>query len=204
VAAPGSPRSDTPAPRTTAPLVEERAPRDSEDARRAALSRQLANYQPLLDRLHFTVEQRQTFNELLAVNLRHQADLHEVARTQGTRPVDADIEALRAEADEELSTRIRAAFGPAVQDEFDHFNKTGPMREFVHHLAEALAVTPTPLSPSQSEHLVEILAQHNRRSDGSIVENPREFEVEAAISDPQNPLSSPQNAVLRQLPAQLH
>jgi RNA polymerase sigma factor (sigma-70 family) len=202
VAGAGSVRAALPT-RLAPSQTEEREPRDSEEARRATFERQLRSYTPLLDKLNLTTEQRTTFNQLLAANLQRHADIGEVGRTRGTRPVDVDIEALGAEADAELSARVRASFGPAVANALEHFNQTGPVREFVHHLADALAATTEPLAPAQREQLVELIARHSHAIDGRIQGSPRDLDIEAAIRDGENPLSPLQVAVLRQLRASL-
>jgi hypothetical protein len=181
----------------------ERERRESDEVRRAAFARQLAGYQPLLEKLALTVEQRATFNDLLAANLQRHADLREVGRAQGARPVDVDIEALEAEADAALSARIGASFGSAVQAAFLHFEKTGPVREFVHHLHDALATTATPLTPSQDDQLVELIAQHSRGADGRVTRNPRGLAVDAALGDPRCALAPAQADALRRVVAEL-
>lgn len=184
----------------TAP-VQSLEPRDTPAVRSAELARALNNYQPLIEKLNLTTGQRASFNQLLTAHLLRQTDIREVGRTQGTRPVDVDIDALETEADADLSNRVRDTFGAPIQAAFDHFNETAPVREFVHHLTEALATTTTPLLPAQAEQLVEIIAQHSRTPDGRIVRNPRELGVEAAINDSRNPLSPAQSATLRRLQA---
>ncbi len=198
-AQPQSPQSTTTVSRRDLPAAEIAEPRESTAAQQASLLRQLAGYQPFFEKLHLTADQRDVFKELLAAHLQRQADIDEIGRTQGARPVDADLEAMRAESDAQLSARVQAAFGPAVADRFKHFNETAPVREFVYHLTEALANTATPLSDEQREQLIEHIANHSRNAEGQITRDPHALEIETTIRDGQNPLSPPQIAALRRL-----
>ena len=180
---------------------EEREPRDSVEVRRGELKRQLANFRSLLEELNLTSEQREVFDTLLTANFERHSDLREFARTQGARPADLDVNALGAQADAELATQIRTAFGNSVYAAFEHFNETGPMREFTHHLAVALAPSPDPLSSTQVEQLVEILASHSRAADGHISGDPWALDLEATVADARQVLTATQLAALRQLHA---
>ncbi len=181
------------------PLHEEREPQESIDKRRAELEHRVAGYRPLFEKLHLAPEQQQSFTALLKANLQRHADLREFARTDGARPVDPDVNALDAQADAELATQIRTTFGDSIYAAFDHFNDTGPMREFTHHLTEALAVTSDPLNSVQAGQLVEILALHSRGADGRVSGDPRALDIEAAVVDAQRILTPSQIAALRQL-----
>jgi RNA polymerase sigma factor (sigma-70 family) len=198
-AAPTTMREVVTNPVTNHAITEEREPREPVDVRRAEFERKLASYRPLLEKLSFTAEQRQTFETLLATNLQRQGDLGEFARTQGARPIDPDVNSLGDQADAELAAQIRTTFGDSVYAAFEHFNETGAMRELVYHLTKALVASHDPLNTAKSGQLVEILANHSRGTDGRISGDPRALNIEAVVSDARQILTPTQIATLRQV-----
>jgi len=186
---------------TLDPVAEEHERKVSAEERQAQIDRTLTNYAPLFKKLALTEAQVNEFKALLTANLVREGDLREIARSQGIRPVDPDVQALETEAGKELANQIRTTFGDSTYQAFQYFNETGPMRELASHLTTALAPTTTPLSADQAEQLVEILANNSRTQEGRVTGNPQALNFDAAIAQAQTVLSPPQLVALRQVHA---
>jgi hypothetical protein len=182
----------------SAPLPDEHEKKMSAETRQREIARALAGYDPLFQKLGLAPAQVDQFRALLTANLTRHFDLREFARVDGVRPSDPDVGALDRQAEADLAAQIRANFGDATVAAFQHFNDTGAMRELTGQLTIALAATITPLSPSQADQLVEILANNSRTPEGHISGDPRALNFEAAFVQAQALLSPVQLAALRQ------
>lgn len=188
-----------------APNVENGPDRFSDRVESEAwIQRLVASYDPLLSKLQLSAAQIDSFRALVRENLRIHGDLRIVARAERLQPGDPDVESISLQADIDLAKRVRTEFGEPAFEAFQHFNETAPIREFTHHVAEALTATSTPLSAEQAEILIELLHRNRTRSPaGGLSNHPRAFELDAVIAQAGGVLSDPQIEVLRRVYAEL-
>ncbi len=94
------------------------------------------------------------------------------AQAQVPRPERAalqkvfDGEVSRSHA--EWLTTVRGGFGDVAVQTIERYYDTIPAREVTRELSAALFYSETPLTLSQAEHLVEIVARHSRNAQGKV------------------------------------
>lgn len=130
---------------------------------RAALD---AHYAGLFKKLGLSPEKLNQFKNLLVEKQSAMMDVAAAARAQGLDPRrDRDeFRALVSQTQAELDNNIRSVLGDAAFSEYQQYQQTLPQRTTAEQFAQRLSYTATPLTPPQTEQLVQILAQTSNRS----------------------------------------
>jgi hypothetical protein len=121
------------------------------DDRYSALFKNLAQNQNL------TPQQIDAFKSLLVDKQNARRDVMATARQQGVTDRD-EINALVKNAQSEVDAQIQAQLGPAGYAQYQQYEQTLPQRNTVNQLSQRLSYSGAPLSDSQSQQLVQILA----------------------------------------------
>lgn len=120
-----------------------------------------ARYAPFFKLLNLTPAQAEKLTALLAERNTTRQDIFAAAQEQGINP-RSNPEAFRkllADAQSELNRGIQSVIGDSGLAQLQFFEQTVPQRALVGELQQRLSYTATPLTPSQSEQLIQILAK---------------------------------------------
>lgn len=120
-----------------------------------------ARYGALFRNLNLDAEQTEKLKTLLAERGNTRRDVEEAARAQGINPRE-NPEAYRklvADAQDVLNANIKSVLGDQGFAQLQNYEQTMPQRALVDSLQQRLSHT-MPLSPSQAEQLVQILASN--------------------------------------------
>jgi RNA polymerase sigma factor (sigma-70 family) len=91
------------------------------------------------------------------------------------------FEATNAQVQVEQQADVRRIFGEAAGRAMEHFQETLPVRPITNQLATALFNSETPLTPTQADRLVDVLARHSRGPLGKV--DVRALNLEAAVNE---------------------
>lgn len=119
-----------------------------------------ARFAPLFKNLNLTPEQLDKFKNLLVEKQTSMMDVLAAAREQGINP-RTDPAAFRqmvTDAQNEIDSSIKSTLGDAAFAQYQGFEQTQPQRNTVSQLEQRLSYSSTPLTASQSDQLVSILA----------------------------------------------
>jgi hypothetical protein len=122
-----------------------------------------ARYSPLFRNLNLSPEQTAKLTALLADRGNTRRDVDEAARAQGIDPRQ-NPEAFRqllSDAQGVLDSGIKAVIGDSGFTQLTSFERTLPQRNLVDQLQQRLVHTNVPLTPAQTEQLVQIFATHS-------------------------------------------
>lgn len=117
-------------------------------------------YAALFKSLNLSSEQSEKLKGLLADRQTTIQDVMAAAREQGINP-RTDPESFRklvADAQNQVTEGIKAVIGDTGLTQLQNYEQTQPQRNLVNDLQQRLSYTNTPLSASQSDQLVQILA----------------------------------------------
>ncbi|MEO7588268.1 MAG: carbohydrate ABC transporter permease [Arachnia sp.] len=122
-----------------------------------------AHYAGLFKSLNLSPAQLEQFKNLLVEKQAALTDALAAARAQGINPrTDAeDFQKLIASAQADADNNIKATLGDAGYAQYQQYQQTVPQRNVVNQLAQSLSYTSSPLSDSQSQQLVSILAANS-------------------------------------------
>ncbi len=158
-----------------------------------------SRYAALFKSLNLRPDQLEHFKELLVERMTVRNDVMGAARSQGLNSrTDRDaITALVRDGEAEIDTAIRGLIGDASYSQYQHYERTQPLRATVNHLEQRLSYTSTPLSPEQSAAVLSILDRNGgatapRMSPGGIL-------TDVALEQARGVLAAPQLEALRQL-----
>jgi hypothetical protein len=162
-----------------------------------------AAYGALYRQLGWTAEQREKFKELkLDVDEQTSKLFKAATEAEKARNPGADRAALQdvadatfAQARADLTQAVRNSFGDDAAQAMEHFQATQPVRSMVTQLADALFYSADPLSPTQAEQLVDLLATHARDARGQVTLSA--LNGDAALAQASTTLSATQLAALR-------
>ena len=120
-----------------------------------------SRYASLFKQLNLTPAQLDAFKNLLLEKQNAQRDVMMAARESGLNPRENrdDLQKLVAEANAETDAAIAAAIGQDKFNDYQNYEATGRQRALVDQLNRTMSYSATPLSDSQSQALVQILAQ---------------------------------------------
>lgn len=117
-------------------------------------------YAALFKSLNLTPEQAGKLTALLAERGNTRRDVAEAARAAGIDPRE-NPEAYRklfTDAQNELNNGIKSVLGEQGYAQYQNYEKTLPQRALVDNLQQRLSYSATPLTPTQADQLVQILA----------------------------------------------
>jgi hypothetical protein len=119
-----------------------------------------ARYSALFRMLNLPPEQLAKFKDLLVEKRTAVADVMAAARSQGLtgRENRDELRQLVNDTQAEIDANIRAAIGETAFTQYQNFEQTQPQRAVVSQLEQRLSYSGTPLTPQQSEQLVNVLA----------------------------------------------
>lgn len=121
-----------------------------------------SQYAKLFKNLNLQPEQIDRLKSLLAERTTTLMDVMSAARDQGIDPrqnPDA-FRKLMADAQTDINNSIKGVIGEAGFEQLTNYEQTMPQRAVVGQLEARLSYTNTPLTSTQSEQLVQILAQN--------------------------------------------
>lgn len=119
-------------------------------------------YAALFKNLNLSPEQAEKLKALLAERGNTRRDIEEVARAQGINPRE-NPEAFRklfADAQNDLNASIKSVIGDQGFAQLQTYEQTLPQRNLVENLQQRLAYSNAPLTSSQAEQLIQILASN--------------------------------------------
>ncbi len=122
-----------------------------------------ARYASLFKSMNLTPEQLSQFKNLLVEKQTSMMDVLAAARAQGINP-RTDPTAfgqMVTDAQGEINSSIKAALGDSAYAQYQNFEQTLPQRNTVSQLDQRLSYTPTPLTPTQSDQMVALLAANS-------------------------------------------
>lgn len=121
-----------------------------------------ARYGALFRTLNLTPEQTNKLKGLLADRSNTRMDVMTAAQEQGIdlRANPDEVRKLFADAQNELNTSIKAVVGENGFAQLQNYEQTLPQRGLVNDLQQRLSFSDTPLSASQADALVQILASN--------------------------------------------
>ena len=117
-------------------------------------------YAALFKNLNLNPEQADKLKTLLAERQTTRLDVMEAARSQGLNPGD-NPEAFRkmmADARNQVESGIKSVLGDTGYQQLQTYEQTMPQRNLVNELQQRLSFSNTPLTVSQADQLVNILA----------------------------------------------
>jgi RNA polymerase sigma factor (sigma-70 family) len=167
-----------------------------------AMMRNLAatNYAALFRQLGLTEAQQEQFKEAFVERDAASSQMLRAAMPPGA-PIDqAAMQNIRETTDAAFQARLRETLGGAAVDAFRNFESTLPLRSRADDLARALFYTEAPLTPTQADQLVDLMANHARNPQGKVEAGT--LNTEAVLSHAQSFLTPPQIAKFRDLETQ--
>lgn len=118
-------------------------------------------YAALFKQLKLTPQQLEQFKEYLVEKQSAVMDVLAAARNQGL-DMRNDGEAIRTmmkATQDEIDANIRTALGDTAYDAYQDFERTLPTRNVIGQLESRLSYSATPLTESQNQEMVRILAE---------------------------------------------
>ena len=117
-------------------------------------------YAALFKKLHLSPEELARFQSLLGAKQSAVSDIALAVREQGlTGQAARDVaRQLLTQSQQTLNNSIKDLLGAQRFNQFQTYERTAPQRETVDQLAQRLSYTSTPLTPKQSDQLVQVLA----------------------------------------------
>jgi hypothetical protein len=128
------------------------------DSRYAALFKNLTQG---TNGVSMTPEQLDAFKNLLVEKENTLRDVMMTARSQGVTD-RSEINQLVKTAQAEVDTQLQSTLGDAGYQQYQQYEQTLPQRNLVNQLTQSLSYTSTPLSDSQSQQLLQILADNSK------------------------------------------
>jgi hypothetical protein len=133
-----------------------------------------SRYAALFKNLHLPPEQLEKFKTLLSERESTMMDVMAVAREQGIDP-RSDPEAFRkllSTVQADLDNTIKATLGDDAFAQYQAYEQTQPQRNVLSQLEQRLSYTDSPLTATQSDQLLQILAATSATSPASAAGGP--------------------------------
>ncbi len=121
-----------------------------------------ARYAALFRALNLSPDQAQKLTALLVDKQNALQDVYAAARDQGINPrTDPDgFKKLVDDAQSTINDSIKSLIGDPGMSQLTNYEQTMPQRNLVNVLQQRLSATDAPLTPSQADQLVQILASN--------------------------------------------
>jgi hypothetical protein len=116
-------------------------------------------YGELFSRLHLSADQIDHLKTLIVNDLEAQLDLRSTAQAQGLGNDDPVIAKARDQQKADLQAAEQALLGPDAYPAFNAAIRTQPLRSAVDQIAYMMQFSSAPLTGSQSEQLLGLMAQ---------------------------------------------
>ena len=113
-----------------------------------------------------TPEQLDAFKNLLVEKQNTLRDVMMTARSQGVTD-RSEINQLVKNAQADVDAQLQSTLGDAGYQQYQQYEHTLPQRNLVNQLSQSLSYTSMPLSDSQSQQLVQILADNSKAPSNS-------------------------------------
>lgn len=142
-----------------------------------------ARYGALFRNLNLPPDQAAKLTALLAERGTTVQDVMSAAREQGIDPREnpAGFRKLVADAQNQINDSIKATIGDQGFAQLTNYEQTMPQRQLVNDLQQRLSYSSTPLTTTQAEQLVQILATNapprQTSSSGNVMSGPPEGSV---------------------------
>ncbi|MBI5766151.1 MAG: hypothetical protein HZA93_00025 [Verrucomicrobia bacterium] len=119
-----------------------------------------SNYAKLFKQLNFAPEKLEQLKKLMVERQTVGSDVFSAAIQQGLDPMQnrAEIRKLTADAQSKVDGEIKTLLGDTDYAAYQNYQASLPQRNVVNQLQQSLSYTPTPLTETQAEQLVQILA----------------------------------------------
>lgn len=123
-----------------------------------------SRYSSLFKQLQLSPADLEKFKDLLVEKQASVMDVMAAARSEGLSGRDSrdEIRQLVQDARTEVDNNIRATLGDAAFAQYQNYEATQPQRNVVSQLEQRLSYSATPLNDTQSQQLVQILANTAR------------------------------------------
>ncbi|AHF89087.1 hypothetical protein OPIT5_01175 [Opitutaceae bacterium TAV5] len=153
---------------------------------RADLDRRYAG---LFKELNLPADKLNALKDLMIERQNAAMDVFATAQSQGLNPREnrEELRQLVQSTQSEVDASIKAAIGDAAYSQYENYNATQPQRGTVNRISESLSYSNAPLTSSQAQQLVTIMAQNNTREI-----------TDQVITQAQGVLTSGQVAALKQ------
>lgn len=119
-----------------------------------------ARYSALFKNLNLSPEQAEKLKALLIERQASRQDVFEAARAQGIDPRESPeaYRKLMADARNEVESSIKSVLGDSGYAQLQTYEQTMPQRGLVNEIQQRLTYSNTPMTATQAEQLVQILA----------------------------------------------
>ncbi len=119
------------------------------------------HYAALFKTLGLSPEQLEKFKQLLVDKQNTALDVMAAARSQGLVGPDSrsQVQSLMQQANKEMDDGIKDLIGDSAYQQYQQFDRTQTQRAIVDQLASRLSYTDAPLTPQQTEQMVQLLAE---------------------------------------------
>lgn len=126
-------------------------------------------YADLFRKLNLNPAQVDEFKALLAERQSSRMDVLAAARDEGLsgRENREELRKLIQQAEGEIDADIRQLLGETAFREYQQYEQTAPQRAVVNQLETRLSYSGAPLTPAQSEALINVLAAASNGGDGA-------------------------------------
>jgi hypothetical protein len=127
------------------------------------------HYSSLFKQLQLSPADLEKFKDLLVQKQSTVMDVMAAARAEGLtgRESRDQIRDLMQNAQAEVDSSIRSTLGDAAYAQYQNYEATQPQRNLVSQLEQRLSYSPAPLTDSQSQQLVQILAETSLTKENS-------------------------------------
>ena len=120
------------------------------------------NYATLFKHLGLPSDKLDRLKQLMVERQQVSSDVFSAAVQQGLDPMQnrRELAKLTADGQAKVDGEIKSLLGSDGYANYQNYQTTLPQRNLVNQLQQSLSYTPTPLSETQAEQLVQILAQN--------------------------------------------
>jgi hypothetical protein len=154
-------------------------------------------YGALFARLHLSADQIDHLKTLIVNDLEAQLDLRSTAQSQGLRNDDPAIVKERDQQKADLQAAEQALLGPEAYAAYNAATRTEPLRGAVGQIAYMTQFSAAPLTGSQSEQLLELMAQSSSDYRGGKEASTKTVDWDAVMAQASGFLAPSQLATLQ-------